>query len=109
MATIDELGTKVLQKLGVVAADEAPEPSDLAKAVEKVKAAHYAFGVQELAPFTLSDIPTYAEEPYVQMGAFLAAYDFEKQPDASWAALSTTELQRAANLKTSGIVPAEYF
>lgn len=109
MATLNQLGTRVLQKLKVVAANEAPDAADLQKAVEKVKAAHYAFGVQELVQWTLNDIPPYAEEPYVMMGAFLAADDFETEGSQSWPMLATTELQRAVNLPAACVTPAVYF
>lgn len=109
MATLNQLGTRVLQLLQVVAANEAPDPADLAKAVEKLKAAHYAFGVQDLAPWTLRDIPTFAEEPYVMMAAFRAATDFEAEQKPEWPVLATTELQRAANLPACGTTPAVYF
>lgn len=109
MATLNELGTRVLQKLRVLAANEAPASADLLKAVEKIKAAHYAFGVQQLVRWTLNDIPPAAEEPYVMMGAYLAANDFESQADPVWPVMSTTELQRMANLPALAVTPAEYF
>lgn len=109
MATLNQLGTRVLQKLKVVAANEAPDAADLAKAVEKIKAAHYAFGVQELVQWTLNDIPPYADEPYAMMGAFLAADDFEAEVNQAWPVMATTELQRAVNLPYCGVTPAVYF
>jgi hypothetical protein len=109
MATLNQLGTRVLHKLQVLAANQAADPADLAKVVEKLRAAHYAFRVQELAAWTLADIPDFAEEPYVGMAAFLAASDFAAQADPSWAMLATTELQRAANLPAASVTPAEYF
>ncbi|OUM01668.1 hypothetical protein [Variovorax sp. JS1663] len=109
MATLNQLGTRVLQMLEVLAANEAADPADLAVVVQKLKAAHYAFRVQELAAWTLNDIPDFAEEPYVLMAAFLAAATFSVAPNAMWPMQATTELQRAANLPAADTTPAEYF
>lgn len=109
MATLNQLGARVLRKLQVLAANEAADPADLAVAVEKLKAAHYAFRVQQLAAWTLNDIPDFAEEPYVMMAAFLAVGEFEAQAMPSWPMQATTELQRAANLPAADTTPAEYF
>lgn len=98
MATLTDLAPRVLQKLKVLAADEAPSAADREKALEKLKAAHYSFGVQSLAQWTMNDVPPYAEEPYVAMAAFLAADDFEAEAKDFWPAWAMTELQRAANI-----------
>lgn len=93
----------------MIAAQEPGSAADLAKALEKIKAAHYSFGTQQIAQWTLNDIPPYAEEPYVCMAAFLCASEFERPADPSWPAYALLELQRAANLPALNVTPAEYF
>lgn len=93
----------------MLAANESPSAADLVKAIEKVKAAHYSFGVQRIAQWTLNDIPPYAEEPYVAMAAYLMAPDFSADADPNWVAFATVELQRATNLPSNATVQTEYF
>ncbi len=109
MATLTELAPRVLHKLKVLAANEAPSGADQQKAIEKLKAAHYGFQTQRLVQWTLNDIPGFAEEPYVQMAAFLAADDFEAPGNPAWLAYATMELQRAVNLPAIDDTPAVYY
>lgn len=93
----------------MLAANEAPSAADREKALEKLKAAHYGFQTQRLVQWTLNDIPGYAEEPYVQMAAFLAADDFEAPGNPMWLSYATTEMQRAMNLPATEGTPAVYY
>lgn len=109
MATKRELAPKVLRKLMVLAAGEAPSADDQLLAEEKLEAVHAALQVDDLVRWTLQDIPRFAEEPYILMAAFMAAADFERQPDSGMWAVGLRQIQAGVALKSIGTVPAEYF
>lgn len=109
MATTTDLSLRILQKLKVLGANEPADPDDLVKALEKLKAAHYAFSVRDLVQWTLNTIPTYAEEPYVMMAAYLGADEFDAVPNQTWPLIATTDLQRAVNLPAAAVTPAVYY
>jgi hypothetical protein len=92
-----------------LAANESPSAADREKALEKLKAAHYSFETQQLVQWTMNTIPGYAEEPYVQMAAYLAADDFEAPGNPAWLSFAMMELQRAVNLPAVESTPAVYF
>ena len=80
MATFNDLAIRTLQKLQVLGQDETASPADLAKAVEKVTAAHALLKAKRVLRWTQADIPDYAEEAYVLIAAFLGAADFQDIP-----------------------------
>jgi hypothetical protein len=109
MATTTDLSLRILQKLKALGSNEPADADDLVKALEKLKAAHYAFRIRGLVRWTLNTIPDYAEEPYVLMAAFLGAAEFDAVPDQTWPLIATTDLQRAANLPAVDVTPSEDF
>ena len=109
MATMNELATRMLQKLGVIEASEEPAAADLQKAVEKIRAAQYALEAEGLVRWTLADVPNYAQEPLVMMAAFLGADDFKQERDPSWMAQGLTMVQRGVNNSRVSTVHTEYF
>ena len=109
MATLNDLATRVLEKLKVLGSNEPADAADLVKATEKLKAAHYAFSIRDLVQWTLTTIPTYAEEPYVMMAAYLGADEFDAVPNQTWPLIATTDLQRAVNLPAVDVTPSQDF
>ena len=108
-ATMEQLATRTLQKLGVLAANEDPSAADKAKAIEKLRSAFAALDVDGLLRWTEADIPRYAEEPLVMMAAYFAASDFERGADPSWPTQAITLIARGVNLRTTSTVSTEYF
>lgn len=84
MASLDDLGTRVLRKLKVLGANETPSPEDLALANEKLRTAHYALEVERIVRWTLNDIPPQVENAYVLLGAYEAADDFTVPKEPTW-------------------------
>ncbi len=89
--------------------DEQPTAADLDKALEKIRAVHSSIRIRGLLRWTLSDIPDYAEEPYVMMAAHLAAPEFEAPPNPSAYAQGFSDICAAANLPAFTPTQAEYF
>lgn len=108
-ATLNQLATRVLQKLSVLAANESPSPADRLKAIEKLKAAQYAIDAVGLLRWTSADIPTFAEEPLVLIAAALAASDFERPVDPSWMSMGMAMVAAGVNLRTTSTVSVDYF
>ena len=98
MATVTQLGTRVLGKLKILDPTETPNAADQAKAEEKIRAAHALIKGEGLLQWTLSDIPDFAEEPYVLIASALAADDFNAPKDADWIALGVRLIQRGVYL-----------
>lgn len=97
MATVTQLATRVLGKLKILDPTESPNAADLAKAEEKIKAAHALVKGEGLLRWTLADIPDYAEEPYVLIAAWFAADDFNSPKDPEWVALGVRLIQRGVH------------
>src|ERR1044071_7513621 len=108
-ATLQQLAARTLQKLGVVAAQEAPSSADEQKAIEKLEAAMGDLDDEGLLRFTRHDIPRYAEEPLCMLAAALAASDFERPVDPSWGAAGMVMIARALRKNTNGTAPVAYF
>lgn len=109
MATVTELARRVLGKLKVLDAVETPAAADLAKAEEKVRAAHALLKAEGLLRWTLADIPDYAEEPYVLLGAFLAADDFATLKEPDWLVIGMRQIQRGVHVAIVDDSTAENF
>ncbi len=110
MATsLNRLATRVLQKLGILAANEPPSAADRVKAVEKLRAAQYAIGTEGLLRWSSHDIPGYAEEPLVLIAASLAASEFDRPADPSWASQGMVMIARGVNLSTTSTIHSDYF
>lgn len=73
---LDDLATRVLEKITVLAAGETASAADLKKAREKLAAVHAALDAENLLRWTKNDLPVWAQEPYVMMAGTLAAPEF---------------------------------
>jgi len=109
MATLNDLAIRTLQKLQVLGQDEAASPADLAKAVEKVRGVHAFIKAKGILRWTLSDIPDFAEEPYVLMAAYLGAPDFQVERDPEGWSIGLAMFYDGINLPAVGRTQAEYF
>lgn len=74
--TQEQLATRILRKIKVADPQDAADPDDLAVALEKLQAAHFALRAEGLVRWTLADIPPEVQEAYVMCAAALAAEDF---------------------------------
>jgi len=108
MVTVTDLAVRTLEKLQVLGA-EVPSARDLKKAEDAVRTAHAQFKVWDILRWTLSDIPDYAEEPYVLMAAYNCADDFQVPQLDKWQVAAYRQLCAAANLHAQGPTQAEYF
>jgi hypothetical protein len=88
---------------------EAATPDDLAKAVEKLKAAHFALRAQGLTRWTLQDIPPEVQEAYVLLGAALAAADYGAPADPGWWPAGLRLVQTAVHVPIGGPTSVESF
>lgn len=84
-------------------------PDDLAKAVEKLEAAHFTLRAQGLVRWTLNDIPEEVQEAYVYLGAALAAPDYAAQADPTWGAQGLRMVQTYIHVPIGGPSTAESF
>lgn len=109
MATFNDLAIRTLQKLQVLGQDETASPADLAKAVEKVTAVHALLKAKGVLRWTKTDIPDYAEEPYVLIAAFFGAPDFQVERDPMGLQMGLNMIYEAVNLPAIGVTYAEYF
>jgi hypothetical protein len=82
VSTKAALATRVLSKLGVIASDETPEPSDLADAETKVAAVHDMLVTLGYATWTVDAVPDHAAEWVITMSANLLAPEFGKPGSA---------------------------
>lgn len=109
MATFNDLAIRTLQKLQVLGQDETASAADLAKAVEKVTAAHALLKAKRVLRWTQADIPDYAEEAYVLIAAFLGAADFQVERDPMGLQMGLNMIYEGINSPAVGITPVEYF
>lgn len=110
MATKRDLAKRLLQELGVVGDGQVASDSDIEIAEQKLDAVHARLLALKKLRWTWDSIPAFAEEPYVLMGAYLAARIFGAVPDpALWQ--SGTALLDQANMAPISDAPtsAEYF
>lgn len=73
-----QLGTSVLIKLAVIAADETPSTADQAEAVARVKAVHDSLTGADYVTWTVDTVPAAVADFYIIMAAQLAAPQFGK-------------------------------
>lgn len=109
MATLNDLAIRTLEKLQVLGQDETASPADLAKAVQKVRSVHALLKAKGVLRWTLSDIPDYAEEPYVILACYFAAPDFQVERDPEGKRMGMDMIYEAINLPSVGPIAAEYF
>lgn len=76
MASLADLGVRVLQRLAVISAVETPSAEDASKAQEKVTDAHTMLAALGLTRWTITNWPTYAVPALVECAAALAAPEF---------------------------------
>ena len=108
-ATQANLAKRLLQKLGVIGAGETPSADDQAMALVKLRAVHASLKKDGMTRWTLGALPEFAEEPYISMGAFLAASEFSLKPEGGWWAYGHSEIASGIQLRQTGTVSAEYF
>ncbi len=82
---------------------------DIATAEQKLQAVHASLMKDDLVRWTLTDIPVYAEEPYVAMAAFLAGPEYEKPVSIYQWAYGHSEIEKAVQRRYTGASYAEYF
>lgn len=109
MATQSQLAVRILHKLKVLDPVETANANDEAKALEKLKAAHYSLKVEGVVRWTLADVPDYAEEALVLCGAYLAADDFSQVANPDWFAQGLRICQRGAYVPLVDEYPAESY
>lgn len=110
LLTPNELAARILHKLRVLDPQEPAEPDDLAKAVEKLEAAHALLRAEGLVRWTLQDIPPEAQEAYVLCGAALASSDYASPVDTStFFAAGRRMVQTAIHVPIGGPTSAECF
>lgn len=110
MADIYNLTDKVLQRLGVLGAEETASDVDKDKALEGLKSAHYALSGEDLLRWTMSDIPNEMTDPYVSLAAFNIKNDFNAQVGAEIPALAMKQVRNyVMAIKADAPAPAEYF
>ncbi len=109
MATIKDLVKRTLQEMQVLAAGETPSAEDEELVTSKLMSVHAYLRQQGLLRWTTQDIPDYAEEGYVLMGAFIAQAPYAKSvPPSSWS-LGLAAIQSGVSLPATDTVRAEYF
>jgi len=109
MADFTALAPRVLMKLGVLGADEAASSADFILAVTKLRAVHAWLKSHRLLQWVMTDIPDFAEEPYVVMAAYLSTDEFGKPPRQDWWQAGLEAIEAAVNLRNTGSTEAEYF
>ena len=75
-------------------------PAGQALAQQKVIAAHGSLVAMRLTRWTLHDLPVPAEEPYVQMAAYLLAPEVDVKPDPAWWQWGEMQICRLATLRS---------
>ncbi len=109
-ATKAQIATKVLQKLGKLAAGETIDTNDQTLVEAIIDEEHATLRLDGKAPWETSAVPDYAVLPFVLVIAALAAPDFGVQPNLGLHAEGMKALgkQRASN-PSNQPTPAEYF
>ncbi|MEX3972253.1 hypothetical protein [Paraburkholderia caribensis] len=109
-ATLTDLATRVLQKIGVLGVGQPAAPEDISVAKQKVTAVHASIRKDDRVRWTINDMPEAAEEPYVFMASFLAAPEFEVAANQSWWLWGEREITAIVKTPKSGEpVRTEYF
>lgn len=86
MASVADLGVRVLQRLNVISAVETPSAEDAAKAQQKVTDAHTMLAALGHTRWTISAWPAYAVPALIECAAALASPEFGRvgTDAASW-------------------------
>lgn len=77
------VGTRALQRMGIIADGERPEPSDLAIAERYARATHQLLITRRQAPWTWQDMPELAAMAYVLITSGMMAGEFGKAGELS--------------------------
>jgi hypothetical protein len=77
-------------------------PAGQALAAQKVVAVHASLAARGRVRWTLYDLPSYAEEPYVFMAAALLAPECDVKADPDWPEMAERELMRIVSLESGG-------
>lgn len=110
MATKRDLAIRILQKLEVVGDGQTASDSDIEIAERGLDGVHALLLAERKLKWTWADIPTFAEFPYVFLGAFLSASDFGKPADTGLWQVGMTLLNRSNTAPVSEApASAEYF
>jgi hypothetical protein len=99
----------VLHKLKVLDPRQTASADKLAKAVEKLQAAHYLLRAQGLVRWTLNDIPEEVQEAYVMCAAALAADDYGAPANSSWWSAGQRMVQTYVHVPIGGVSYPECF
>ena len=99
--TLSDIATRALRRLGVVAADEAPAALDLAAVVVKAAAVHDGLVASARVGWADTAIPRAVGEEYVVLVAAHAASDFGKQADPAVVPAMEDRIRRVALLLTA--------
>jgi hypothetical protein len=81
MVSADDLATRALLALSVIASDEPPSSTDQALALSKVQAVHDAMALQGFIPWDINHVPQGVSEEYVLLAALHMAAQFGKTGD----------------------------
>lgn len=110
MADIYNLTDKVLQRLGVLGAEETSSDVDKDKALEGLKAAHYALSGEDLLRWTMSDIPDEMIDAYVSIAAFNVKNDFNAPVGAEIVGIAMKQVRNyVMAVKADAPAPVEFF
>jgi hypothetical protein len=110
MAELSDLVTRTLEKVGIQSGFETVSADDQEKALTSLRSAHSELSTENLLRWSVNDIPTELEEPYVMMAAWYAGPDFGFPVDIAVHELGLRQIRKyAMTPKASTPVEAEYF
>ena len=92
------VGTTALQELGVIAAEETPQPADQALAEAKARQVHASLAANANANWSDTAIPQSVAEEYAKLTAAMMASSFGKAADPQVVQLLEARVRRVATI-----------
>lgn len=110
MTDLSTLTNRVLEEVGVEGATEPSNYEDEQKALRGLKSAHYELDSEGLLRWTMSDIPSALEEPYVLLGAFYISNSFGQPQDGVGYARAMKQIRSCVMVDSANApTPSENF
>ena len=97
----DDLATRALTALAVIASDETPSATDQALALSKVQGVHDAMAAQGFVSWPISAVPQAVSEEYVLLAALHMATAFGKQGDPAQQPVLEARVRKMAMLMSA--------